>query len=109
MLARVAAVGVAAAAAGATAQSLRKLRADRQRYALIRGAALIADAGGTTAEVVERVRALLVPAFADACEIQLGEDEPHPGATLVVPLRSRGRTIGSMALSGPTPEDHEFA
>ena len=82
--------GVAAAAAGVTAQSLRKRRADRQRYALIRGAALIADAGGTTAEVVERVRALLVPAFADTCEIQLGDGEHHPGATLVVPLAHGG-------------------
>jgi PAS domain S-box-containing protein len=109
MIARVAAVGLAAAAAGVTARSFLRRRADQQRFGLIRGAALIADAGGTTAEVVERVRALLVPAFADACEIQLGEGEHHSGATLVVPLRSRGRTIGSMALSGPTHEDHEFA
>src|ERR671911_535169 len=109
MIAKVAALGVAAAAAAASARALRKRRSDRQIYGLIRGAALIADSGGTTAEVIERVRALLVPAFADACEIQLGEGEPHPGASLVVPLRSRGRTIGTMALTGPTQDDQEFA
>jgi PAS domain S-box-containing protein len=109
MVARVAGLGVAAAAAAISARALRKLRNDRQIYALIRGAALVADAGGTTADVIERVRALLVPAFADACEIQLGEGEPHPGATLVVPLRSRGRAIGTMSLTGPTQEEYEFA
>ena len=49
-----------------------------ERFALIRGAALIADSGGTIPEVIERVRALLVPAFADACEIHLGDGEQRP-------------------------------
>ena len=109
MTGRVAAVGLAAAAAAGAARSWRRRRFDRQRYALIRGAALIADSGGTIPEVIERVRALLVPAFANACEIRLGEGEHDPGATLVVPLRSRGRTIGTMALRGPSDSDHEFA
>ncbi len=109
MTGRVAAVGLAAAAAATAARSMWRLRADRERYALIRGAALIADSGGTIPEVIERVRELLVPAFADACEIELGEAEHDPGATLVVPLRSRGRPIGTMALRGPSHEDHEFA
>ena len=78
MRARVAALG-AAAAAGLRG-SLRRLRADQRRFALIRGAALIADSGGTVPEVIERVRALLVPAFADACEIHLGAAEHAPGA-----------------------------
>jgi PAS domain S-box-containing protein len=109
MSGRVAAVGVAAAAAAATARSWRRLRADRQRYALIRGAALIVDSGGTTAEVIQRFRALLVPAFADECEITVGAGDHDPGATLAVPLRSRGRTIGTMALRGPSRSDREFA
>jgi PAS domain S-box-containing protein len=109
MTRRLAAGTLVAAAAVATARSVRRLRADRQRYALIRGAALIADAGGTIPEVIERVRDLLVPAFADACEITLGDAAPTPGATLVVPLRSRGRTIGGMALTGPSDADREFA
>ena len=107
MTGRVAAVGLAAAAAAGAARSWRRLRADRQRYALIRGAALIADSGGTIPEVIERVRALLVPAFADACEIRLGErrarprrDARRPAALARADDRHHGAQ-GAVGLRGP--------
>ncbi len=43
----------------------------RQHFALLRGAAQIADSVVTIPEVVERVGDLLVPAFADVCVIDV--------------------------------------
>ena len=53
MIGRVAAVGLAAAAAGATARTFLRMRVDQQRFGLIRGAALIADSGGTIGIMLE--------------------------------------------------------
>ena len=62
--------------AGATfavlaARSRRALADDRHRFGLLRGAAQIADTAVEIPEVVDRVGALLVPAFADICVIDV--------------------------------------
>src|SRR4051794_17214973 len=95
------ALGAALGLALATARERRRLAADRRRFALIRDAALIADTELSVEEVLERLHALLVPAFADACTIDLGRAEPHAFSVraMVVPLRSRGRDIGTMRVA----------
>ena len=62
--------------AGATfavtaARARRRLADDQAHFALLRGAAEIADSVVTIPEVVERVGNLLVPAFADVCVIDV--------------------------------------
>ncbi|MDA0180216.1 SpoIIE family protein phosphatase [Solirubrobacter phytolaccae] len=92
------------------------LRAERERFALVRGAAQIADTHLTIPEVVERMRALLTPGFAATCEIDLDRREAaaHTSDSITVPLRARGRAIGTMRLTAPPGrtygvEDREFA
>ena len=53
------------------ARSRRRLADDRHRFGLLRGAAEIADTVVAIPEVVDRVGALLVPAFADICVIDV--------------------------------------
>jgi PAS domain S-box-containing protein len=62
--------------AGATfaitaARARRRLADDQAHFALLRGAAQIADSVVSIPEVVERVGNLLVPAFADVCVIDV--------------------------------------
>ncbi len=89
--------------------------ADRERFALIREAALIADANLTAGEVMERLKALLTPAFADTCTIELHVSSMpiHREHELVVGLRSRGREIGTLRLTRSrraySAADYEFA
>ena len=90
--------------------------ADRERFALIRDAALIADAKLTTGEVIERLTALLTPTFADTCDDRARTSRAtpiHREHELVVPLRSRGRDIGTMRLTHAhrtySAADYEFA
>lgn len=91
------------------------MAADREQLALIRGAAQINDAPHTVDEVRERMRALLTPAFATTCEIELDHTEPaaHTDHTVVVPLRARGRDVGTLRLTSDrrtyTAQDREFA
>jgi len=90
-------------------------RGDVERFELIRGAAVIADTPLTGDEVIERLRALLTPGFAETFEITLGETaEPlHGREAVVVPLRSRGHDIGTMRLAhrtrGYDAGDFDFA
>jgi len=56
------------------ARALRRLGADQRRFALLRGAAEIADAVSTVDDVVARVGDLLVPALADVCVIDVLRD-----------------------------------
>ena len=51
---------------------MRRLAADQQRFGLLSGAARLADTASNIPEVVDRVGALLVPAFADICVIDVG-------------------------------------
>ena len=60
-----------AAFAVLAARSRRRLADDRHRFGLLRGAAEIADTVVAIPEVVDRVGALLVPAFADICVIDV--------------------------------------
>jgi len=60
-----------AAFAVLAARSRRALADDRHRFELLRGAAQIADAAVEIPGVVDRVGALLVPAFADICVIDV--------------------------------------
>lgn len=89
--------------------------ADRERFELIRGAALIADTQLTVDEVRERLRELLTPEFATTCEIDLEHTEAaaHTPGTIVVPLRARGRDVGTLRLTSDrrsyTAEEREFA
>ncbi len=55
----------------ASAQARRRLVADQEHFALLRGAAQIADSVVAIPEVVERFGDLLVPAFADVCVIDV--------------------------------------
>lgn len=93
----------------------RGLEADRERFALIRGAAQIADTHLTIPEVMAKMTELLTPGFAANCEIDLDRTAPaaHSPEAMVVPLRARGREIGTMRLTAGhrsyTAEDHEFA
>jgi PAS domain S-box-containing protein len=97
------------------ARERRAFAADHERFGLIRGAAQIADTQLTVDEVVERVRALLTPGFATTCEIDLERTEAleHRPHALTVPLRSRGRDVGTLRLAAErrtyTTEDREFA
>lgn len=105
----------AAAFALGRAQGRGSLAADRERFALIRGAAQIADTHLTIPEVLARMTALLTPGFATTCEIDLARAEPaaHTPHTMVVPLRARGRDIGTMRLTAEhrtyTEADRDFA
>ena len=60
-----------AAFAVLAARSRRALADDRHRFGLLRGAAQIADTAVEIPGVVDRVGALLVPAFADICVIDV--------------------------------------
>jgi PAS domain S-box-containing protein len=60
-----------AAFAVAAARTRRRLAADQAHFALLRGAAEIADSVVSIPEVVERVGNLLVPSFADVCVIDV--------------------------------------
>ena len=60
-----------AAFAVTAARTRRRLVADQAHFALLRGAAEIADSVVTIPEVVERVGNLLVPSFADVCVIDV--------------------------------------
>ena len=96
----------AGAFAVVAAGARERLDADRERFGLIRGAALIAEADLTTEQVIERLIDLLTPAFAERCEIDLGttaEADRHSEHELVVPLRSRGRDVGTLRLTPPPP------
>ena len=53
------------------ARSRRRLAADQQRFAVLRGAGRIAETAKSLPEVVERMGALLVPGFADVCVIDV--------------------------------------
>ena len=64
--------------------------------------------------MIERLTALLVPAFAAGCEITFGPaaEPSHTDTTMVVPLLARGRAIGTMRLTADRPytaADREFA
>jgi PAS domain S-box-containing protein len=82
------------------ARAMRRLTADQQRFALLRGAAQLADTASSIPEVVDRVGALLVPAFADICVIdvvrgdrveRLGVVTSRPDAARIeARLRERG-------------------
>jgi serine phosphatase RsbU (regulator of sigma subunit)/PAS domain-containing protein len=108
-------VAAAVAFAVASARARGQLAADHERFGLIRGAALIADADLRTEQVVERLQMLLTPDFARTCEVELGTTaEPrHREHELIVPMRSRGRDVGTLRLTHAqrtyTPADHEFA
>ena len=95
------ALAVIAGVLVAAAQERRALEGDRERFALIRGAALIADTELTVDEVVERMTQLLTPGYASTCEIDLQATEApaHAPHALTVPLRSRGRDLGTMRLT----------
>ncbi len=95
------ALAVIAGVLAAAAQERRALEGDRERFALIRGAALIADTELTVDEVVERMTQLLTPGYASTCEIDLQATEApaHAPHALTVPLRSRGRDMGTMRLT----------
>ena len=79
---------------------MRRLAADQERFALLRGAAEIADTAIAIPEVVDRVGDLLVPAFADICVIdvlrgdrveRLGVVSSRPDAEAIEErLRARG-------------------
>jgi PAS domain S-box-containing protein len=60
-----------AAFAVTAARTRRRLAADQAHFALLRGAAEIADSVVSIPEVVERVGNLLVPSFADVCVIDV--------------------------------------
>jgi PAS domain S-box-containing protein len=89
-----------AAFAIAAASAMRRLTADQKRFALLRGAAELADTASSIPEVVDRVGALLVPAFADICVIdvrrgdhveRLGVFTAEAGASEIAErLRARG-------------------
>ena len=68
---RLVVVVAGAAFAVMAAHSRRRLADDRHRFGLLRGAAEIADTVVAIPEVVDRVGALLVPAFADICVIDV--------------------------------------
>ena len=68
---RLVVVVAGAAFAVMAAHSRRRLADDRHRFGLLRGAAQIADTVVAIPEVVDRVGALLVPAFADICVIDV--------------------------------------
>ena len=91
------------------------IAADRERFALIRDAAMIADTPLSTEEVVERFVAVLTSSFAQTCEIELGATHPprHTAHELVVTLGSRGRDLGTMRLTHAartySVADFEFA
>jgi PAS domain S-box-containing protein len=68
---RLVVVIVGAAFAVLAARAMRRRAADQERFGLLRGAAEIADTAKSIPEVVERVGALLVPAFADICVIDV--------------------------------------
>ncbi len=95
------ALAVIAGVLAAAALQRRALEGDRERFALIRGAALIVDTELTVDEVVERMTQLLTPGYASTCEIDLQATEApaHRPHALTVPLRSRGRDMGTMRLT----------
>ena len=68
---RLVVIVVGAAFAVVAARGRRRLADDRHRFGLLRGAAEIADTVVAIPEVVDRVGALLVPAFADICVIDV--------------------------------------
>jgi PAS domain S-box-containing protein len=82
------------------ARAMRRLTADQHRFALLRGAAEIADTASSIPQVVDQVTALLVPAFADICVIdvirgdhveRLGVVSSRPDAQRIeARLRERG-------------------
>lgn len=97
------------------AQQRRALEGDRERFEIIRGAARIADTDLTVPEVIDATRGLLTPRFATTCEIDLDTSEPaaQSAHAMMVPLRSRGRDIGTMRLTSSRreygPGELEFA
>ncbi|MBE2315563.1 SpoIIE family protein phosphatase [Solirubrobacter sp. CPCC 204708] len=109
------ALAVLAALLHLAAGERRALAGDHERYALIRGAAVIADSDLTVAEVIERLTALLTPGYATRCEVDLETTEPprHRPQALTVPLVARGRDIGTLRLTATertyAPEELEFA
>jgi PAS domain S-box-containing protein len=82
------------------ASAMRRLTADQKRFALLRGAAELADSASTIPQVVNRVGELIVPAFADICVVdvrrgdhveRLGVFSSEPGAPEIERrLRERG-------------------
>jgi serine phosphatase RsbU (regulator of sigma subunit)/PAS domain-containing protein len=109
---RLAAVIAGGAFAILAASAMRRLTADQRRFALLRGAAELADTASSIPEVVDRVGELLVPAFADICVIdvlrgdhveRLGVIASQPGASDVeARLRARGSaTLEATALVQP--------
>lgn len=68
---RLTVVMAGAAFAVMAARSRRRLAADQLRFGLLRGAAQIADTAADVDRVVDAVGALLVPAFADVCVIDV--------------------------------------
>jgi PAS domain S-box-containing protein len=68
---RLASVIAGGAFAVLAARALRRLSADNDRFALLRGAAELADSMAPVEDVVDRVGRLLTPAFADVCVIDV--------------------------------------
>ena len=97
------------------ARTRERLAADQTRFALLRGAAQLADSADDIPAVLEGVRRLLVPALGDACTIELGafERPAEDPTSILVPLRSRGREIGMLRLTSEvrlyTADDRRFA
>ena len=106
---RVAVVIAGGAFSVVAASAMRRLTADQQRLTLLQGAARLADTASSIPEVVERVGALLVPAFADICviDVRRGDHVERLGVIGDSPdveerLRARGpATVAATALVRP--------
>ena len=99
------------------ARAMRRLAADQVRFGLLKGAAEIADTASSIPEVVDRVGALLVPAFADICVIDVvrGDHVERIGVHSSVPdarrveerLRARGpATLEHTGVIEPVLREH---
>jgi PAS domain S-box-containing protein len=99
------------------AHAMRRLTADQHRFALLKGAAELADTASSIPEVVDRVGELLVPAFADICvvDVRRGDHVERLGVTSAEPdaayveqrLRARGpATLEATAHVQPVLKEH---
>jgi PAS domain S-box-containing protein len=87
------------------ARAMRGLQADRVRFGLLRGAAELADTASSIPEVVDRVGALLVPAFADVCVIDVVRGDRVERLGVVTSRPDAARIEARLRARGPaTPE-----
>jgi PAS domain S-box-containing protein len=83
----------------------------RRRFALLAAIADVADGTGSLQQTADALADLIVPAFADRVAIDVehqgmperlaerGDTTEPARSTMTVPLRTRGRTLGTLALS----------